>query len=1268
MTDPAALRPSTPPEHAGGASGRGPGPALDPRVTFPAALPITARLDDIAAAIAAHQVIVIAGETGSGKTTQLPKLCLAMGRAGRGQIACTQPRRLAATSVAARVAEELQTELGDVVGYKVRFSDRARPTTAIKFLTDGMLLAEIQGDAALRAYDTIIVDEAHERSLNIDFLLGFLRRLLPRRPELRVIISSATLETARFAAFFAGPAGPAPVLEVSGRTYPVDVLYRPPRDDEPDLADAVANTVNEITELDPRGDVLVFLPGEREIREAAAALEQRALPHTMVLPLYARMPAGEQQQVFRASSQRRVVLATNVAETSLTIPGITYVVDAGLARINRYNTRTGVTQLLVEPVSRASADQRKGRCGRTASGVCFRLYEEHDYASRPAHTDPEIKRVGLAAVILRMKALRLGDVDAFPFLDPPHKRAIDEGYRVLEELGALDERGDLTAIGHELGRLPLDPRLGRMILGGRDEGALREVVVIAAVLGLQDPRERPREQQAKADEAHRKFKEEGTDFAGYLKLWAVWHGDDGTTPPPAGVRAPSNAQRRKLCREHFLSWTRMREWEDLHAQLVRVMRDLDIPPNERPATSEQLHRALLPGLLSKIGTWHQDSRSYLGARQTRFVLHPSSVLARKPPAWVMAAELVETSQLFARTVAKLDPAWLERAGGALCKRSHGDPHWDQRQAQVVAREQVTLYGLTIVKDRRVAYAPYDPALCRELLITHALCRGEYDQRAPFMEHNQRLLAELQHLRDKVRRHDLVAEEDALWRCFDARLPPEVVSGKTFEAWRKVAEARTPRLLWLSRDEVLLAEHAALSPARYPDRLQVSSVELPLSYRFDPGEDDDGASATVPLAVLPQLDPERMGWTIPGWLPAHLDALIESLPRAQRKALQPQGELVAALASELVPFSGPLLPALERAIFVRTGERIARSAWDLPAVPAYFALNYRVVDEHDRVVASGRDLAELQRTLAGRARDLWARAPRERFERTGVTAWDFGDLPATMAVQVGGRSLVAYPALVETEAGVDLKLLESRAAADAASRAGVRRLLLLAQRVTLHKLEAEIGRGLGQALVVPGAPLTPVRQLVLRALDEAFELADPAALPRSKAAFEQRLAQGRARLTSKLTEHTAITGVLSAELDKVRAAMKPLAARAGYTRTALDDLQGQLRHLVPPDLLRATPATRLAHIARYLKAMQVRLQRLAHDPMKDQQKAALVTPAWQRYQQHAAAMLARGEPAPELEAYGWLVEELRVQTFAPELKTAVPVSPPRLDEAWAHVFR
>ena len=1226
---------------------------LSERIGFPPDLPITERVVDIANAIDGHPVVIVAGETGSGKTTQLPKICLAMGRGVNRQIGCTQPRRIAATSVAARVAQELATELGDVVGYKVRFTDKVRAASSIKFMTDGILLAEIQGDPRLRRYDTIIVDEAHERSLNIDFLLGFLKRLLAERSDLRVIISSATLETERFAAFFGG----APVIEVSGRTYPVDVLYRPPRDDEADLADAVANTVNEIAELDPHGDMLVFLPGEREIREAAVEIEKRALPRTAVLPLYARLPASEQQRVFQRLPERRVVLATNVAETSLTIPGIVYVVDTGLARVNRYNVRTGVSQLLVEPISKASADQRKGRCGRTANGVCFRLYDEQDFASRPDHTDPEIKRISLAGVILRMKALRLGDIERFPFLDPPQPRAIADGYRVLEELGAIDDEGRLTEIGEQLGRLPLDPRLGRMILGGRDEGALREVVILAAVLGLQDPRERPAAAQQRADEAHRKFRDEASDFAGYLKLWEFWQ--------DARARS-SRRQVQKLCRDHFLSYPRMREWEDIHDQLVRAARELELSPGA-PASADQIHRALLPGLLSRIGMWSTEHRIYIGARQTRFVIHPSSGLARKPPPWVMAAELVETSQLFARGVARIDPAWLEAAAGPLCRRSHGDPHWEQKQAQVMAKEQVTLYGLPIVKDRKVAYARIDPALCRAMFITHALVRHEYATRGAFMEHNRRLLDEVHRLRDKARKSDMVADEYELGQFFDRRIPDGVVSGKTFEDWRKDAEARDPAILQLSLADLLLDEAGELTPERYPDQLAVCGVALPLVYAFEPGADDDGITAIVPLAVLPQLDPEVLAWTIPGWHETKLAALLDALPRAVRKALGPLDELARELAGRLRPFDGPMLPALERAILARTGERVPRDAWDLRAPPAYLGFTFRVVDERDKVLGEGRDLADLQRTLGQRARQLWATVPRERYERTGLVAWDIDELPASVTVEIGGRAVQAYPALVDRDTAVDLRLLESSAAAAEATRAGLRRLFLLQLRTTLGKLEAQLPATVASGpLAAAGAP-PPRRQIVLRALDEAFRLTEPDDVPRTRAAFDQRLAEGRDALPGALAQLGLLAVELAAELTKVRAAQKALAGKPGVPRAVLDDIQSQLAHLAPPDVMRGMPLHRLGHLARYLKAIQIRLQRQSHDPQKDQQKAVQVVPFWQTYLARRDELCARGRGA-DIDEIGWLVEELRVQVFAPELKTAVAISPQRLADLWSRVSR
>jgi ATP-dependent helicase HrpA len=1219
-------------------------------IQFPEELPISARVRDIAAAVDAHQVVIVAGETGSGKTTQLPKICLAMGRGLEAHIGVTQPRRIAATSVAQRVARELNVELGREVGYQIRFSDRTSAATYVKFMTDGILLAEIQGDPLLRRYDTIILDEAHERSLNVDFLLGFLKRLLPKRPDLRVIVSSATLEVDRFATFFGG----APVIEVSGRAYPVEVIYRPPLAGagEGDLAETIANAIDEISEIDPREDVLVFLPGEREIHEAEAALTARSLPHTVLLPLYGRLSQADQARVFQTLPQRRIVLSTNVAETSLTIPGIVYVVDAGLARLNRHNPRSGVTQLLIEPIARASADQRKGRAGRTRSGVCFRLYDEKDFALRPAYTDPELLRVGLAGVILQMKALGLGEIENFPFLDPPPKRAVDEGYRVLEELGAVDDDGHLTDIGKKLARLPVDPRIGRMILGGEKEAALREVLIIAAALGVQDPRERPLAAQKQADDAHRKFREESSDFATLLKIWHFYQ--------DAQAKQTQN-QVRRLCKSSFLSYLRMREWSDVHQQLSRIVREMGFTPSDKPAGDEGLHRALLPGLLSRVGMWHPEQRVYLGARQTKFQLHPSSGLAKKPPAWIVAAELVETSQLFARNAARIDPAWLEAAGGALCKRSYGDPSWAERPAQVMARENLTLYGLPIVRDRRVHYGPIDPPASRRLFILHALVRQEYAARAPFMDANRALFDEVKRLRDRARRSDMLADDDAVALFFEKRVPAHVYSGKTFEHWRKEAEAADPRALCLSLADVLLDEAADLSPARFPDALTIAGATLPLTYRFDPGEDDDGVTVTVPLALLPALDPGVLEWTIPGWHAEKIALLCHSLPKASRKAIAPLAEVAKELALGLRPFEGPMLPALSRAVQDLTGARVPADAWCLADLPPYLRFFFRVVDG-DRAVGESRELRELQERFGGRAREAWGRQARASWEREGLTGWSFDALPEHVAVEIDGQKLLAYPALCDTETSVALRGLPSRAAADEATRAGLRRLFLLQMGSTLARIEQQIPTSVAMSALADteGAPR---RQLAARALDEAFLLGDAAAFPRTRAAFATRLDAGKLRLPAALKELGLLAQEIGAELDKTRKQLRALTGKPGAPRAALEDVQTQLAYLAPAGLLSRVPRERLAHVPRYLRGIQLRLDRLPNGPQKDQAKAAQVLPFWNDWLAHHEGLRARGAPAEALEAFRWLVEEYRVSIFAPELRAAVPVSTQRLAEQW-----
>jgi ATP-dependent helicase HrpA len=1220
-------------------------------VTFPEELPISAHVLEIARAVDANPVVIVAGETGSGKSTQLPKICLAMGRGVTARIGVTQPRRIAATSLAARIASELKVELGREVGYQIRFADRTGPQTYVKLMTDGILLAEMQGDPDLRAYDTIIVDEAHERSLNIDFLLGYLQRLLARRRDLRVIVSSATLEIERFSAFF----DKAPVVEVSGRTYPVDVLHRPPREDEGDLAVLVANAVQEVTELDPRGDILVFLPGEREIREAMDELSSRPLRHTVLLPLHGRLPQADQQRVFQPMPERRIVLATNVAETSLTIPGIVYVVDTGLARLNRYDTRTGVTRLKVETISKASADQRKGRAGRIEAGVCVRLCEKEEDETRVPYTDPEILRVGLAGVILRMLALGLGRIDHFPLLDPPPKRAVEEGYRVLEELGALDEDGALTDIGRKLADLPLDPRIGRMILAGDAEGSLREVLILAAALGIQDPRERPLALQNKADEAHRRFLDEGSDFAALLKIWGFWEQQKKLTANQA----------KRACRDVFLSWIRMREWEDVHRDLSRIAREMGHRPNETPASGEAIHRALLPGLLSRIGVWLPEPRCYLGARQLRFWLHPSSGLQKKPPAWVVAAELVETSKLYARNAARIDPVWLEELAGPLAKRRYTDPHWSERSAQVMAKEQVTVYGLPVVRDRSTHYGPIDPRASRRIFLIHALVRREYSTKAPFFAHNQRVFEQARLLFDKARKSDMLADEEVLGMFFEARVPEGVYSGKTFEAFRKEAEAKDPRLFYLTLDDVLGGEREELSQDRYPDELSLGSLRLPLTYKFDPAADDDGISIRVPLPLLPQLDPGKMEWTIPAFRHEKLLLLVESLPKALRKAVGPAAEVVSAIEASLRPFEEPLRPSLGRAIHELTGVRVPPDAFRPDELPRWFSFYYRVEDA-GHVLGEGRDLADLCERLGPRAREAWAGARPTGVEKDGLVSFSVDSLPEKVQVLIGNLKLTGYPALVDATTSVSIRVLPSERDARDAMAAGLRRLFLLQMDASLGKLEQSLPSALGAGVLVERAGTSresPKRQIVLRALDAAFGLDGDGPLPRTRAAFQNRLIEGRSRLGGELAALGRAAQEIATELGKVDVALRGLAGKPGAPKAALDDVRQQLAHLVSPGCLRQFGRERLLSLPRYLRAILVRLDRLPNGPQKDQSKAEQVAPFWRDWLTRRSDLLSRGVPEEEVESFRWMIEELRVSVFAPEIRAAVPVSPQRLSEMW-----
>ncbi|HEX5513689.1 MAG TPA: ATP-dependent RNA helicase HrpA, partial [Gammaproteobacteria bacterium] len=1003
-----------------------------PKPDYPPELPVSQRREELLEAIARHQVVIVCGATGSGKSTQLPKLCLELGRGVRGMIAHTQPRRIAARTLAARISEELHDQLGGTVGYKVRFTDQVSPRSYIKLLTDGMLLAEVQGDRQLEAYDTIIIDEAHERSLNIDFLLGYLKQLLPRRPDLKVIITSATIDPERFARHFDG----APVIEVSGRSYPVETRYRPLVEEDGDERDqraAILAAVDELIAEGP-GDVLVFLSGEREIRETAEALRKHHLKGAEILPLYARLSTQEQQRVFNPGGQRRIVLATNVAETSVTVPGIRYVIDTGLARISRYSYRTKVQRLPIEPISQASADQRAGRCGRLGPGVCIRLYAEEDYAGRPAFTDPEILRTNLAAVILQMLAMRLGEVEDFPFIDSPDRRFINDGYKLLHELGAVDAARNLTDLGRRLARLPIDPRIGRILLQAGREGCVAEALVIAAVLSIQDPRERPLDAQQAADEAQQSFRDQRSDFVGYLNLWRTYREQ---------ARHLSSRKLTEWCRGQFLSPARMREWVDIHRQLSELAAGLELRANDQPAEYPQLHRALLSGFLSNIAL-RGEASEYTGARGIKLHIFPGSGVFKTRPKWLMAAELVETARLYARDVADVRPEWIEALAGHLVSRSYLEPHWEARAGQVAAFENVSLYGLLLTARRKVNFGPIDPVLAREIFLRDGLVRQGVRTRGAFLAHNRRLIAEIETLEAKTRRRDVLVDEEALYAFYDQRVPAEVYSTASFERWREKIEREQPRLLFMSRDDLMQRSAQEVTADDFPARFQVQGMALPLEYHFEPGHAFDGVTAVVPLAALNQLTPAPFDWLVPGLRQEKAAALIRALPKALRRHFVPAPDFAKAVLQAAVPGEGSLQEAMRRELKRMTAIEVPIDAWDLVELPAHLVMHFRVVDDKGRTVASGSDLAALQGELGERAAEELGQASVDGWERADVRRWDFGELPESVELKLRGVTIRAYPALLDAGDHVQLKLLDAPAEAQAATKAGVRRLFLLEQ--------------------------------------------------------------------------------------------------------------------------------------------------------------------------------------------------------------------------------
>ena len=1230
-----------------------------PRPTFPDDLPVVQKRAEIAAAIAANPVVILCGETGSGKTTQLPKICLELGRGVDGMIGHTQPRRIAARSVAQRIADEIGSPLGRAVGYKVRFGDKTSEDTYVKVMTDGILLAEVQSDRLLEQYDTIIIDEAHERSLNIDFLLGYLKQLLPQRPDLKVIVTSATIDPERFSRHFEG----APIIMVSGRTYPVEVLYRPLRSDDPEeiedeveQAQGIVQAVDELARHG-NGDVLVFLSGEREIREAAEELRKHHPPGTQILPLYARLSAAEQQEVFRPHGKRRIVLATNVAETSLTVPGIRYVVDTGLARISRYSARTKVQRLPIEPISRASADQRKGRCGRVAEGVCIRLYSEEDFENRPLFTEPEVLRTNLAAVILQMKWARLGDIETFPFVERPDPRLIRDGYLTLHELGAVDDENELTQMGRHLGRLPVDPRIGRMILAAERENCLDEVLVIASGLSVQDVRDRPGELAAVADEAHQQFIDEGSDFLGYLKIWAFFQ---------EKRKNLSHSQLRKQIKNQFLSYNRLREWADVYEQIHGVVGDLGWKLNDAPAGPDRVHRALLTGLLSNVGN-KSDTGEYAGTRGAKFFIFPGSVLFKRKPDWVMAAELVETTRLYARTNARVTPEWIERAAAHLLKRTYTDPQWNPQRSDVTAGERVSLRGLILVPHRTVVYGPIDPRTSREVFIHHALVEGDFRTGAPFLRHNVELLNGVRTLEAKARRRDLLADVQQRFRFYDRLVPAGIYNGPLFEQWRKEAERRDARLLFMSLADVTREDVTDVRPADYPDELKVGSLTIPLTYVNDVARPDDGVTATVPLALLNQVVAGPFDWLVPGWLHEKVVELIRTLPKPVRTRLVPAPD---AAAKAIAGTSGagrtaPFYEAIAYQLGKIVGEVVPPSLFDVTALPPFLRMNFRIVDAAGKAVASGRDLVRLRAQLGVQARESFAALPPTEHTRERITRWDFGDLPERVEIRRGGATFSGYPALVDQGTTVAMRVMDSRAASVTANRAGVRRLFMLQLEQELRQL----ARGfthveeMTRAYKTLGKWAELKEQIIASAVDRAL-FADTAEI-RTHDAFVTVARDGWLRLTTAARE-------LNGLAFEILAAFAPLNATLSkeYPPLLLDsinDARQQLRWLVPKNVLEATPPAWLPHLPRYLKGLQIRLTKLLNAGLgRDQQHLAAMRPLERGYVERRAALAARGRTDPQLVACWWTMQELRVSLFAQELRTAVPVSVQRVEKLLAAV--
>ena len=1220
-------------------------------IVFPESLPVSQRKAEIQKLLSEHQVIVVAGETGSGKTTQLPKMCLELGFGNLGMIGHTQPRRIAARSVAARIAEELETELGGLVGYKVRFNDQISDDTQIKLMTDGILLAEIQNDRFLNQYSCLIIDEAHERSLNNDFILGYLKQLLPRRRDLKLIITSATIDVERFSKHFNN----APIIEVSGRTYPVEVRYRPVvEEDEQDQLQGILNAVDEL-QAEGRGDILIFMNGEREIRDTAEALQKQNLKHTEILPLFARLSAQEQNKIFHPSGLNRIVLATNVAETSLTVPGIKYVIDPGTARISRYSYRTKVQRLPIEPISQASANQRKGRCGRVSEGICIRLYSEEDFNSRPEFTDPEILRTNLASVILQMTALGLDDIEAFPFVDAPDKRHIQDGIKLLEELGAFEmvrtkagEKRQLTAVGRQLAQLPVDPRLAKMLLSAVSQGALYEVMIIVAALSIQDPRERPQEKQQASDEKHRRFADKKSDFLAFLNLWRYLQEQQ---------KELSKNQFRRQCQKDFLNYLRIREWQDIYHQIRLTVREMGLPINSEKAEYQQIHTALLSGLLSHIGLKEAEKQQYLGARNAHFAIFPNSVLFKKQPKWVMAAELVETSKLWGRMVAEIEPEWIEPLAEHLIKKSYSEPRWSKSRGAVIADEKVTLYGVPIVAARPVNYGAIDPTVSREIFIQSALVEGDWNTKHKFFKENQRLVREVEELEHKSRRRDILVDDRTLFEFYDQRIGTEVVSQKHFDTWWKKAQQKDPELLNFERSFLINDDAEQVSKLDFPNFWHQGNLKLKLTYQFEPGTDADGVTVHIPLPLLNQVEMTGFDWQIPGLREELVIALIKSLPKSYRRNFVPAPNYAQAFLSRAVPLEKPLLDTLIYELRRMTGVTVEAEHWNWEQIPSHLKMTFRVVDENGKKIAESMNLDELKFNLKDRVQESISAVADDGIEQSGLHIWSFADLPQCYEQKQRGFSVKAFPAIVDEKDAVGIKLFETEFEQAVAMQQGLRRLLLLNVPSPIKYLHEKLPNKakLGLYFTPFGRVLDLIDDCIACAVDKL--IADFGGFIWDEAGFEKL----RDFVRENLNEVTVdIAQKVEQILSLNHALNQRLKGKMDFTMAfAFSDIKAQLAGLIYPGFVQKSGYDRLPDLQRYLQAVDKRIDKLAQDVNRDRAAMLRVEQVQQAYQQ-LLAKLPKSKPiSDEIAEIRYMIEELRVSLFAQQLGTKYQVSDKRI---------